>query len=304
MRWSILTPDLSAHWDGRELSFGAGVARPPAAVEGEAEELWRTYYAAVFNPARVNIAATLREMPRRRWSGLPEARMIPSLVSTAHERTKSQPRAEAPSARPFVPDGASISKLRDAAAGCRGCDLYVHATQVVFGEGPEKARLVLIGEQPGDAEDRAGHPFVGPAGQVLDRALAAAGIDRSEVYVTNAVKHFSFEERGKRRIHKTPRISEVRACRPWLEAELQRLRPLCIVCMGSTAARTLLGPQAKVMSARGSTITGTSWAESVYVTIHPSAVLRADDSEAYLEMLVADLKLAARHLGAPRSRRA
>ena len=246
-------------------------------------------------PARVNIAATLREMPRRRWSGLPEAQLIPSLVATAHERTKSQKRAEAPSARPFVPEGASIPKLRDAAAGCRGCDLYARATQVVFGEGREKARLVLVGEQPGDAEDRAGHPFVGPAGQVLDRALAVAGIDRSDVYVTNAVKHFSFEERGKRRIHKTPRISEVRACRPWLEAELTRIKPAVIVCLGSTAVQSLLGPATTIAKAKGAVFPSAHG--PVVVTRHPSSVLRMrsrDERQAALQELVNDLKFAAR----------
>jgi uracil-DNA glycosylase len=195
-----------------------------------------------------------------------------------------------------VPEGGSLPELGAAAGRCRGCDLYAKATQVVFGEGSTKAKLVLVGEQPGDAEDRAGHPFVGPAGQLLDRALTAAGIDRRDVYVTNAVKHFSFEERGKRRLHKTPRISEVKACRPWLEAEIRRLRPAGVVCLGSTAAQSLLGSGARVMALRGRAITGTDWAPSVFVTIHPSAVLRADDSESYFEMLVADLKMVARTL--------
>jgi DNA polymerase len=151
---------------------------------------------------------------------------------------------------------------------------------------------MLVGEQPGDAEDRSGQPFVGPAGDVLDRALLTAGIDRTTLYVTNAVKHFSFEERGKRRIHKTPRFSEVRACRPWLEAEIQAVRPMCIVCLGATAAQALLGPQVRVMRERGRIIDGTAWAPAVIVTIHPSAILRADDGASYFAMLVADFKLA------------
>lgn len=141
-------------------------------------------------------------------------------------------------------------------------------------------------------EDRQGRPFVGPAGEVFDRALIAAGIDRTATYVTNAVKHFSFEERGKRRIHKTPRSSEVRACRPWLEAEVQSLTPVCIVCLGATAAASVLGPQARVMQLRGEVIANTAWAPAVVVTVHPSAVLRADDGARYFEMLVADLKVA------------
>jgi len=197
------------------------------------------------------------------------------------------------SARPFVPDTRDLSKLDNAAESCRGCDLYKRATQVVFGQGKRKARIVFVGEQPGDAEDRAGQPFVGPAGRVLDRALETAGIDRADVYVTNAVKHFSFEERGKRRIHKKPRLSEVRACHPWLEAELQSIKPDCIVLLGSTAANSLLGPQARVMKIRGRPLIDTAWAPSVVVvTIHPSAVLRADNEEEYFSLLVADLKVA------------
>ncbi len=163
----------------------------------------------------------------------------------------------------------------------------------MFGEGAPDARVVLVGEQPGDAEDVQGRPFVGPAGQVLDQALRAAGIDRATVYLTNAVKHFSWQPRGKRRIHQTPRMSEMRACRPWLEAELQAIRPDVVVCLGATAARALLGPQAKVGALRGAVIEGQSWAPRMVVTVHPSAVLRSDDRAGeYFQMLVADLTLA------------
>jgi uracil-DNA glycosylase family protein len=201
-------------------------------------------------------------------------------------------KATKKSAEPFVPDTRDLGQLHDAAASCRGCDLYARATQVVFGEGPKRTRIVLIGEQPGDVEDVRGRPFVGPAGGVLDRALEAAGLGRKSVYMTNAVKHFSFEERGKRRIHKKPRVSEMRACRPWLEAELQAIRPACVVCMGSTAAQSLLGPDVRIMQVRGQVLKDTTWAPAVVVTIHPSAVLRADDGEELFRMLVADLKVA------------
>lgn len=300
MRWSILTPDRSAHWDGETLTFAAGVPTPPADGDDDAmETLWRTYYGAMFNPARVNLAATLREMPVRRWSQLPEAALIPGLVATAHERASGLERMRRDTtARPFVPADGDLDALRKASASCRGCDLHAHATQSVFGEGPADSPLMLVGEQPGDMEDRAGRPFVGPAGEVLDRALAAAGIDRAASYLTNAVKHFAFEERGKRRIHRTPRLSEMHACRPWLEAELHRLRPRCVVCLGSTAARALLGPQARVMTTRGKVIPGTAWAPALIVTVHPSAVLRADDGSAYFEMLVSDLSLARETLAA------
>jgi DNA polymerase len=298
MRWSILTPELSAHWDRQALTFMAGVPAPRVPPAGSIEDLWRTYYAAVFNPARVNLPALLREMPLRRWQGLPEASLISGLVHSAHERTaRMQSAPVAQSARPYVPETDDLDRLRQAATECRGCDLYRRATQVVAGEGPRDARLALVGEQPGDREDIEGRPFVGPAGEVLQRAIAAAGLGSTPMFVTNAVKHFSFEERGKRRIHKTPRASEVRACRPWLEAELHIIRPACVVCLGSTAARALLGPQTKVMESRGRVIAGTAWAESVIVTVHPSAVLRSDDGERYFEMLVNDLELAARMVG-------
>ena len=296
MVWSILTPDLSAHWDGTALHFSPGVQTAPAEHDDAlVETLWRTYYAAVFNPARVNVAATLREMPLRHWPSLPEASLIPSLVASAHERTTALGRAPSgSSARPHVPENAALEDLRAASQACRGCALHEHATQAVFGEGPADASLVLVGEQPGDSEDVQGRPFVGPAGDILDRALALAGIDRASIYVTNAVKHFAFLERGKRRIHRTPRISEIYACRPWLEAELQRIRPAGVVCLGGSAARALLGPQARVMASRGRIFERTAWASALVVTVHPSAVLRADAGEQYFELLVSDLQLARR----------
>ncbi|HZB24656.1 MAG TPA: UdgX family uracil-DNA binding protein, partial [Vicinamibacterales bacterium] len=260
------------------------------------EDLWRTHYAAIFNPARLNVRAMKRELPARHWPTLPEASMISALVNDAAARTQQMvdSTSSAPSARPFVPDTTDLASLRAAAPACRGCELHCHATQVVFGEGPADARIVLVGEQPGDREDIEGRPFVGPAGALLDRALVAAGLKREQIYLTNAVKHFSFEPRGKRRIHQTPRMSEMRACRPWLEAELQRVRPSVLVLLGSTAARALLGPQARVMALRGRAIEGSSWAERVIVTVHPSAVLRSDDDgRRYFAMLVADLSLAA-----------
>jgi DNA polymerase len=182
----------------------------------------------------------------------------------------------ATSAEPFVPRGAPLDELRAAGAGCRGCDLYRQATQMVFGRGPADARIVLIGEQPGDQEDLRGAPFVGPAGEVLDRALAEAGIDRQRVYVTNAVKHFKFELRGKRRIHQTPRLPEITACRPWLEAELEIVRPAVLGALGATAARAIFGPDFRLLKQRGQFLP-TRWAARTLATIHPSAVLRGQD---------------------------
>ena len=199
------------------------------------------------------------------------------------------------SAAPFVPETTSIRTLSAAAHGCRGCDLYKNATQVVFGAGPRRARVLLVGEQPGDQEDRQGEPFVGPAGALLDKALADAGISRGEAYLTNAVKHFKWEPRGKRRIHKKPRASEVKACRPWLEAELHAVQPAVVVCLGATAAQSVLGSAFKLMKQRGQLVTS-AIAPRVVATIHPSAALRAPDPEgrrAAYGMLVGDLKVVA-----------
>ncbi|HEX2133688.1 MAG TPA: UdgX family uracil-DNA binding protein [Actinophytocola sp.] len=202
-------------------------------------------------------------------------------------------------AQDFVPPNADLDELRTAAAGCRGCDLYRDATQTVFGAGPADARVLVVGEQPGDQEDRKGEPFVGPAGRLLDRAMEEAGIDRDLVYVTNAVKHFKFTlpERGKRRIHKTPSRTEVVACRPWLDAELDTIGPELVLCLGATAAKSLLGQGFRVTKERG-TIVELPERETVRVvaTVHPSSVLRANDREAAYQELVADLAVAAKVL--------
>jgi uracil-DNA glycosylase len=206
------------------------------------------------------------------------------------------PQRSLESAAPLIPGRATLKTLREAAAGCRACPLWADATQTVFGEGPEDAGLVLVGEQPGDAEDRAGHPFVGPAGRVLDRALEQAGIERDAVYLTNAVKHFRWRAgRGKRRIHQRPDAVHINACRPWLEAELAVIAPEVLVCLGAVAAQALLGRQFRVTKQRG------QWAESdlaprVTATVHPSSILRAPDAatrERDFEAFVADLKTAA-----------
>jgi uracil-DNA glycosylase len=200
------------------------------------------------------------------------------------------------SAEPFVPDTRDLGQLHDAAASCRGCDLYARATQVVFGEGSKRSRIVLVGEQPGDVEDVRGRPFVGPAGGVLDAVLEDAGIAAPDVYVTNAVKHFKWEPRGKRRIHKRPSAVEIQACHTWLEQEISLVRPRVVVCLGATAARAVLGRPTTISSARGRVIDGPDGVP-VVVTIHPSAVLRArDDADraALRKGLVADLTVARR----------
>ncbi len=202
------------------------------------------------------------------------------------------PGTESTTAAEYIPAHPTSRILREAVQHCRGCELYARATQAVFGEGPSSAEIVLIGEQPGDEEDRQGHPFVGPSGKLLDRALVEAGIDRSLVYVTNAVKHFKFEERGKRRLHKKPTGLEIRACRPWLEAEINLIQPQIIVCLGASAAQSIFGSTYRLTKERGLFVQN-SWAPHVTSTVHPSAILRApDEQQRHLEYerFVGDLK--------------
>jgi len=197
-----------------------------------------------------------------------------------------------------LPKTKSLSGVREAAKGCRNCDLWKHATQTVFGEGPQRAQMMLVGEQPGHEEDLAGRPFVGPAGKLLDRALEDAGIDRKIVYVTNVVKHFKWEPRGKRRIHKKPRQSEINACRPWIEDELAIVKPKALVCLGSTAAQVLLGRDFRVTTERGKPV-ASPLAPLVLATVHPSSILRAPDEDtrhSEYKRFVDDLRVAAKRL--------
>ncbi len=196
------------------------------------------------------------------------------------------------SAAEFFPPRMTLKSVREAAAHCRGCDLYKDATQTVFGEGPAHARVMFVGEQPGDSEDREGHPFVGPAGKLLRRAMVEAGIEPREAYITNAVKHFKFIWRGKRRIHNKPKVTEIRACRPWLEAEIKLVRPEIVVALGATAAQALLGSSFRLTAHRGEVVSS-DLAPRVIATVHPSSILRAPDDEArHVEMVefIGDLK--------------
>jgi DNA polymerase len=346
MKWAILTPDESVWWDTSDLTFGPGVAASEAPPADELEGLWRTYYAGIFNPARIKLKAMKREMPVRHWATLPETELIPDLLRDAPRRveemmatqkrnarkagktppgrqthepaeikvTEKEPAAtgtaDGPkyvdpdtcavgkSAAEFLPTKIELPQLRAAAAGCRGCAIYCNATQTVFGEGPIHASVMFVGEQPGDQEDRAGKPFVGPAGQLLDRALEEAGVPRADCYVTNAVKHFKWEPRGKRRIHSKPSAREVTACRPWLEAEIQAIQPKTIVCLGATAAQSLLGRDFRVTQHRGEPLKA-DWADWVLATVHPSSLLRIPDAEqrevSYAQF-VDDLRLVARRI--------
>jgi uracil-DNA glycosylase len=297
MRWSILTPALSLHWDGETLAEGPGASKADAPGEDPIEDVWKTYYASIFNPARLKIGAMLKEMPRKYWKNMPETALVKELIAGARQRET----AMVAKARTEI--GGNIEgaweALRDEAAACTRCHLYKHATQTVFGEGPVDARLMFVGEQPGDQEDLAGRPFVGPAGQMFDKAIGEAGIDRSAVYVTNAVKHFKFEPRGKRRIHSKPDAGEIQACRWWYEQERLLVKPDMTVALGATAARQMLGKVVTITSARGRILElpdgGRGW-----VTIHPSFLLRLPDksrAEDEYAAFVEDLKGAAKALG-------
>lgn len=307
MRWSILTPDGSAHWDTHALIMGPPATRDMAPAEDEVEEFWKTYYASTFNPARLKTKTMQGEMPKRYWANLPEAALIPELVAQAAVRTETMVAAPAPQPNlrlaktlsrmnrdhafeeGFVPS--SLEELGHAVQACRRCPLWRDATQGVCGQGPKRAKLMIVGEQPGDQEDLAGKPFVGPAGQVLDAALVEAGIDRDDVFVTNAVKHFKHEPRGKRRLHKTPVASEVSACRWWLDAERSLVKPKVIVTLGGTAALGVLGRKVAVTQERGQPIPLSD--ATALLTVHPSYLLRIPDREAAAmerERFLADLK--------------
>ncbi|MBV9761940.1 MAG: UdgX family uracil-DNA binding protein [Acidobacteriaceae bacterium] len=293
MRWAILTPRASLAWDLDRLESGPGVPRSHAPQDDELEELWRVYYGAIFNPARLKLRAMQAQLPLSRWKNLPEARAIPSLARLSQGRVQQMVEAQPRSALDFIPLNSSWSELRDAIRNCSACDLCRRGNGPVWGEGDLLAQVMIVGEQPGDEEDLAGRPFVGPAGQVLDRALAQAGIERQRVYLTNAVKAFKFEERGKRRIHQNPRSGEISTCRPWLRAEIEAVRPARIICLGSSAAQSVLGRKVQIAKERG------HWAASggrrVLVTYHPSAILRNPDparQQQLYSMLVTDLSQA------------
>jgi probable DNA metabolism protein len=309
MRFSILTPDACAHWDTETMVFTAGADPADAPRDDALEDYWRTYYASIFNPARLKVAAMHREMPRRYWRNLPEADLIPQLIARAEaqttamvRQTPTEPnrrivRVASPASHDVAPDGLPPATLQEIEAGvqaCRRCDLWRCGTQGVPGEGPAQARLMFVGEQPGDQEDLAGKPFVGPAGQVLDKALAAAGVPRAETYVTNAVKHFKHELRGKRRLHKTPDAGEVMACRWWLDNERRIVRPRVIVALGATAALSVFGNSTPIGKMRQQAIQLPDQGQGV-VTYHPSYLLRVPDPEAKAKayaMFVEDLKFA------------
>ncbi|SFD49748.1 DNA polymerase [Sulfitobacter brevis] len=305
MDWAIITPEVTTRFENGTLSQIAQHSERPD-LSDETEELWRTYYANIFNPARLKIKAMQAEMPKKYWKNLPEADLIPGLIAQAEARTLAM-AAAAPS---IAPVGAAritqrlhdtqveTAPVRDALQSCTRCPLAATATQAVAGEGPALAALMIVGEQPGDFEDLAGRPFVGPAGQAFDALAIEAGLDRSAAYVTNAVKHFKFQPRGKRRIHQSPNASEVQHCRWWLTREIAEVQPALMLALGATAALALTGDGSKITARRGTVERGLD-GRPVLITYHPAFLLRQQgDAERTKQtaLMRADLALAAEML--------
>lgn len=290
MDWIIATPRGSASWDGQTLLTSTEPAQKRD-ISDETDELWRIYYASIFNPARLKVKMMMTEMPKKYWKNLPEAELIPRLIAGAEAKLIDMGRRQATEPRPFhhrlqeaaarvpeasVTEAGTIEALRQEARRCTRCDLYCRATQTVFGEGPVDAKVMIVGEQPGDQEDLAGRPFVGPAGRVFDEALSLAGLDRHTLYVTNAVKHFKYVPREKRRIHQRPNEGEVEQCRWWLTREMDLVKPKLVVAMGGTALFSLTDRKDRVEDVRSRPIVMDA-TRTLFVTVHPSYLLRIPD---------------------------
>jgi len=305
MDWAIVTPDARAIWQDGELSYGPGGTSGEVPESDVVEDQWRTYYGAIFNPARVKIDAMRAEMPKKYWKNLPEAQDIAPLLAGAGARVERMREAAVSLANPRMEkwrsrvaqepalddDVTTFDDLARAVDRCTRCPLYCNATQGVAGEGPKAARIMLVGEQPGDQEDLQGRPFVGPAGQVLDEVLGEAGLDRRRLFLTNAVKHFKFEPRGKRRLHQNPTTGEIDICRWWLDKERALVQPDLIVTLGGSALRGVTGKSASITSMRG-TVHELAGGTKLIATIHPSFLLRLPDHDRAAEertAFVADL---------------
>ncbi|PZP54611.1 MAG: uracil-DNA glycosylase, partial [Micavibrio aeruginosavorus] len=295
MKWTIMTPRETMNWDGEKLTFGSGVTKEDAPQEDQLEDLWRDYYRATFNPARIKIKSMKREMPVRHWATLPETSIIQDMLAEAPMRVQKMIETQegnARSAEDFLPNDTCYISLKKASLGCQGCDLYKCATQTIFGEGPIDAPFMIIGEQPGNDEDLAGKVFVGPAGRILDKALNEAGFDRQQIYITNAVKHFKFRVEREKRMHRSPDAKDINACKPWLLAELELVKPKLVLCMGATAAKSLIGHGYTLKKEHGKWFDGPNDIKMTG-TYHPSAVLRNqtnDHDNTIYETIVDDLK--------------
>ncbi len=318
MDFSIATPDLVLHCEDGQIRFEEGVERPEL-PEDAAEDLWLTYFRNIFNPARVKVDRMLAEMPRKYWKNLPETAAIPDLLAGAEARVRGMAEAAptrapvyahklaarakprlatpAPGEAPPTPTGL-LGALRDEENACTRCQLFVGATQAVPGEGRPDAPLMMVGEQPGDQEDLVGRPFMGPAGQLFDELMTQVGIDRRDVFLTNAVKHFKYVLKGKRRIHQSPSGGEIAACNWWLRQELDLVKPRLVVAMGASAAEALTGTREGILKRRGQ-VEGGPGGLPVFLTVHPSFLLRLPDpvaKELETERFRQDLLTAKGHL--------
>ncbi|MES2473819.1 MAG: UdgX family uracil-DNA binding protein, partial [Pseudomonadota bacterium] len=297
MTWSILTPVGSLHWDREKLTVGPAASRDQAPAEDGFEDGWRDYYASTFNPARLNPDVMRAHMAKKYWKNLPEARLIPDLVRSAPSRVRQMIEQETAMPRKRDPQKAVAAMREQEPKSLAALNRLIAAaepmvkggTRAVLGEGPLHPAIAFVGEQPGDQEDLAGKPFVGPAGKLLDKALAEAGIARGETYVTNAVKHFKFEPRGKRRLHSKPNAGEVKHYRWWLQKELDLVAPKLVVALGATAALGLAGKPLSISAHRGPLMLD---GRPGFITIHPSFLLRMPDEDkaAAWKDFVADLK--------------
>jgi DNA polymerase len=290
MDWLIMTPKGSASWDGQELRVNDEPAEKPD-LRDDTDDLWRIYYASIFNPARLKVKAMTKEMPKKYWKNLPEAELIPGMIAGAEASVLEMARRQASEPLPFhhriqeaaarapvpaMPAAGTLEGLKAQARSCTRCDIYCRATQTVFGEGPAEAKTMFVGEQPGDQEDLAGRPFVGPAGKLFNDTLKEVGIDRHQLYITNAVKHFKYEPRGKRRIHQKPNMGEVQQCRWWLGQELDLVKPKLVVAMGATALFALTDMKQRLNDVRGEAMEMEE-GRTLFVTVHPSYLLRIPD---------------------------
>lgn len=297
MEWMIATPDGTALWQDGALQFIETPDKSSLPKADTHEGLWRTYYRNICNVSRINPPAMRREMPQRYWRNLPESIEIQNLLrdgqASFEQRQREAIDMELTKARAMQRALADLPDYSGGPAACRRCDIWRHATQAVLGEGSDSAAIMLVGEQPGDEEDLRGRPFVGPAGRVLDAALRDAGLERQELYITNAVKHFKWQPRGKRRLHKRPEAAEIAACNHWLDAEVSQIKPRIIVALGASALRAIAGLTDSIESARRLQIPHASGAHIV-CTYHPSAILRADPANAdtLRTHLVGDLRRA------------
>ncbi len=309
MRWSILTPAICMHWDGTALSYSPGASKADAPVDDAGEDLWRSYYRSIFNPARLKISAMQSQMPKKYWRNLPEAPLIAELIANSSQRMDSMiaARTTVPQRKVVkyvvsrqstihVDETQARAALRKLNESMLALDfpLAVHATQAVLGIGAAPASLMLLGEQPGEQEDLAGQPFIGPAGKLLNQALLEAGIERSQTYVTNALKHYKFKLQGTRRVRMLPGIGDIKAYWPWLQGEIAIVEPSIVVALGTVAAHAITGIALEMEANRGKLFPLPEGRQAL-VTYHPSFILRTKDEtvkQQYYARLVNDLKLA------------